>query len=276
MTNTAWHYRGSKAFKQWLARNRHRSAVQRLGRYAWQIVLGYENSSHDFAHNGERFLVENVATHTSASVLFDVGANVGDWSDMALQLCPRAQIHAFEIAPVTQRKLQARFESTPEVVVNHFGLNADGESLELYYYPENDTLSSVVDYPHGGSRDRLTVHCRTGDAYVAETLAQTQEIDLLKVDVEGAEPYVFEGFGETLKAGRIRVIQFEYGRANIITGFLLRDIYPLLEACGFVVGKLYPNYVAFKEYELADENFIGPNFVAVRRDQSDLIDSMSI
>lgn len=91
-----------------------------------------------------------------------------------------------------------------------------------------------------------------------------ERIDLLKIDVEDAEHLVLEGFGEALGT-KIDAIQFEYGRVNIITHFLLRDFYQILEARNYLVGKLFSNHVDFRSYDLTDEDFVGPNYVAVLR-----------
>ncbi len=43
-----------------------------------------------------------------------------------------------------------------------------------------------------------------------------------------------------------------------------------------VVGKLYPNHVHFRGYDLRrDEDFIGPNFVAVHRGRRDLLEALA-
>jgi len=78
-----------------------------------------------------------------------------------------------------------------------------------------------------------------------------------------------------LDAGRIDVIQFEYGKVNIITHFLLRDFYEFLEPRGYLVGRLFPDFVDFRAYALEDEDFSGPNYVAVRKTRSDIVDALS-
>ena len=49
-------------------------------------------------------------------------------------------------------------------------------------------------------------------------------IDLLKPDTEGAEHLVLRGFDGALARSRTAAVQFEYGRVNAVTGFLLRDL----------------------------------------------------
>ena len=85
------------------------------------------------------------------------------------------------------------------------------------------------------------------------------------------EDRVLKGFGELLERGAIRVIQFEYGRVNIESHFLLKDFYKLLSGFGYVLGKIYPTEVLFKDYEYTDEDFLGPNYLAVLRTETALI-----
>ena len=89
---------------------------------------------------------------------------------------------------------------------------------------------------------------------------------MAKIDVEGGEHLVLKGFDDY---DNITVIQFEYGLHNIYSRFLLRDFYELLS--DFEIGKLYPNGVDFRPYHASDEDFLGPNYVAVNRRASDLL-----
>jgi hypothetical protein len=86
---------------------------------------------------------------------------------------------------------------------------------------------------------------------------------------------IIKGFSDLLRQGRINVIQFDYGLVNILNSMLLRMYYEHLGALGFVIGKIYPTYVDFRDYDLGDEDFRGPNYMAVLRDRADLIHLLS-
>jgi FkbM family methyltransferase len=206
------------------------------------------------------------------SVVFDVGANVGDWSMLARNALPDAQLHAFEIVESTYAALHDRFAGKAGMVLNNFGLSDKSGTITMHLFTGTNELTSHVAYPHG---DYRIVICpvRRGDEYVQDR--EIERIDFLKIDVEGAEHLVLNGFGAMLDAGQIDVIQFEYGKVNIITHFLLRDFYEFLEPRGYVVGKLFPDFVDFRPYVLEDEDFSGPNYVAVRKTRSDIVDALS-
>ena len=107
-----------------------------------------------------------------------------------------------------------------------------------------------------------------GDRYCLQ--ATIENIDLLKIDVEGAEPSVLSGFGDGIHPNKTPVVQFEYGRVNIENKFLLRDSYIYFRERGYLVGKLLPDEIRIREYSAWDEDFLGPNYVAIRPDLKSL------
>jgi hypothetical protein len=53
---------------------------------------------------------------------------------------------------------------------------------------------------------------------------------------------------------------------------LLYDFHSFFKELGYVVGKIYPGYVEFREYDmLDDEDFIGPNYLAVNENLKEQI-----
>lgn len=214
-----------------------------------------------FSETGEEWLVTRAATLGVKGVVFDVGANIGEWSEMVLKLWPAAHIHAFEIVPKTAVSLKKRFGYDDQVTVNVFGLGPADSHIDIKYYPGRPKMAGfLIEYPQPEAYEIITGELRRGSDYVSEN--GIEEIALLKIDTEGAEHLVLQGLRELLEHQRIKIIQFEYGRANILTRFLLKDFYEMLEPMGYKLGKLFNDGVAFKSYELGDEDFTGPNYVA--------------
>ena len=121
-------------------------------------------------------------------------------------------------------------------------------------------MLSFTDYPHRWAGERIDCAVMRGDEFL--TREGISRVDFLKLDVEGAEHLVLEGLEGALREGKVRFVQFEYGRVNILTRFLLRDFYELFRSYGYVVGKIYPDHVDFRDYDLGDEDFLGPNYLA--------------
>ena len=256
-----------------LSSHRHSPLVTALARCGGALVKGAGNYSFNHDLNGESRVLKVLATHVpAAATVFDVGANVGDWTELALRHMPQASVHSFEIAPPTFAKLRGRFDLDPRIHLNGFGLSDANSEIDLNYATGHDGHSSMVAPFIPGRYDTIKALVRRGDDYVeANGLTKPNAIALLKIDVEGDEEHVLKGFTRTLQAGRVSAIQFEYGRANVQSRFLLKDFYDTLSPLGFKIGKIYPNEVEFQDYALANEDFIGPNYVAVHRDQTALL-----
>ncbi len=260
-----------------LARHRRGALAPRLDHALVRLHQGYENLDYDFASNGERRVLERLAEAGGVSVIFDVGANVGDWTRLVRELFPRATVHCFEIVPKTYKQLAAALADDANVHVHGVGLSDQAGETYVNCVPGGSGVATVVDGIteefFGVQTERVSVRVAVGDEICAER--GVRGIDVLKLDVEGAEYEVLCGFEKMLAAGAIKVVQFEYGYVNIVTKRLLRDFHELLEGAGMAVGKIYPNYVEFRAYKLQHEDFLGPNFLAVHRSQERMIAALS-
>jgi FkbM family methyltransferase len=261
------------ALLQRVGTRRSNRAVKAGARAARALLRGYEGDSavlRDIAHNGEARVLQQLGS--DLGVVFDVGANVGNWTERALAAGAKS-VHAFEISPATAAGVTQRYEGDARVRVNAFGLSSAPGSITIHHYPDHPALTTITDYPHDAESTAIDAPVSTGDAYMAE--ARIDHIDFLKLDVEGAEPSVIEGFSKAFGNGAIGAVQYEYGRVCILTKYLLRDFYEQMTAYGFTVGRIEPNGVEFMPYDMALENFKDSNWLAVRRDRSEWISRLS-
>lgn len=252
-----------------IGRRRHSRVVRGLARLARPLVHEVDGTnatrSYDMSVNGEAWLVAQLAP---GAIAFDVGANIGEWSELAMA-CGAAHVHAFEIVPATAETFDQRLGDDDRVTLNRVGLGAAPGSLAIHYYPDNPALSTTARaFPHDLPHTEVTVEVVTGDEYLAST--GLERVDLLKIDVEGEEPNVLRGFAGALADGRIGAIQFEYGVVAALERFLIIDFYEMLEPVGFEIGPLCPDRVDFQGYNLNLERFEFVNWVAVHRSRPDL------
>ena len=238
------------------------------------LLDGYNNLNYFPGENGEFWLLSKLAS-LPLSCFFDAGANVGEWTVAVKKFFPSAAVHSFEIHPQTFVTLSESAAGLSGVKLVNHGLSDFSGELKMHCFAESSGLTSAVDFPHPESFKHGTILASviTGDSYVSQN--GIDHIDFLKIDVEGMEDKVLRGFEETVCRGAIDMIQFEYGLVNIVTHFLLRDFYEYLESRGYIIGKIYPGYVDFKPYALSSEDFRGPNYLAVLRNNIDLIQLLS-
>jgi len=272
---------GTQAFNYLIkeaATNRHSPFFKALVENCYKLIIAYENYNGNPEWNGEYFILQTLANfwHQLPQVcLFDVGANQGNWSLKANNIVSNAIIHCFEIAPNIFIKLKKNSQLFPNIITNEFGLSEAQGEIPIHYFPQADVLTTITEYHQEYKFESITTtgHVRKGDDYIKQY--NIDHVHFLKIDVEGAEPLVLKGLLKTFEQKKIDVVQFEYGNINILTHYLLFDFYQFFVAKGYVIGKIFPNYVDFKKYAYGDENFLGPNYLAVKEDKVDFIKALS-
>lgn len=253
-----------KLFKQ----NTHNLLFGGLASFGRSINRLYENRNHDIESNGETWLVNQLAKF-QPRVIFDVGANTGKYCIKILDSCKKAEVYCFE--PVTKTfELLKNKVNNERLHLYKKGLYHENRKLTINLYPSHTHASlfhlKAVPYESTGTEE---IELLRGDDFIEQHMIQS--IDLLKLDIEGAELDAIKGFEASFNKRIIRVVQFEYGYINITTKNLLIDFYEFFESKDYVVGKLYPKSVQFRKYNFKHEDFIGPNFVAVHKDDRELL-----
>lgn len=218
--------------------------------------------------NGEyRFLAKN---SSSFSMVFDVGANVGDWTSRFLQFNNDATVYCFEPVAKTFDKLKSR-NFADNVILNNCGLGSKIEQVPIYIFDEDDGLNSIFQRKglekHGirTPDKKQLIQIETIDDYVIKN--GIENIDLMKLDVEGYEYQVFLGMKKTLSQAKVKAIQFEYGGCNIDAKVLLKDLFEFFEQYSYRFFKIMPKGLkSYPRYSQFLENFQYQNWLIVRDD----------
>lgn len=233
-------------------------------------VVDHHNGDNNFDmfRNGELQLMREVLP--GARVVFDVGANVGTWTEEALKINSTAQYHCFEPNPAAYKFLVDR-AFPANVVINNFGLGDKETPMLLFVYGERDGLSSLYDRRglDEAARRREPVRIETLDGYCKKICIQ--EIDFLKLDVEGHEFPILQGSAQMLRQGRIGMIQFEYGGTYIDARVFLRDVWEYVSGVNstYAFHKIFPSGPKrVPVYKQALETFQYSNLLIARRDLS--------
>jgi FkbM family methyltransferase len=219
--------------------------------------------------NGELRYINQVLPN--CSIVFDIGANIGDWTSLALKINPKLCVHCFEPSHATYQRLIGR-KFPPSVICNNFGLSSKAETATLHVFAEGSGVNSL--YRRRGLEDgwRLetqkceeTVNLEVLDQYCKRV--GVSSIDYLKVDVEGHELEVFKGASKLLAGASIKRIQFEYGGCNIDAHVLLRDLFEFFQPFSYDLYKIMPHGLTKVErYDQRLENFNYSNWAVIRKD----------
>jgi len=214
--------------------------------------------------DGEVQVIKNIIN--KGYVVFDVGANVGDWTAKVLSQGHDVEVHLFEPVPHVYKKLIQTLDK--QLIFNNLGVGQKEEVKIFYYYEANPLLSTFyrrVDVEKQGWLNppkEITVLTTTIDNYCQRH--GIKRINFIKIDVEGGELDVLYGARYFIETGRIDYLQFEYGGTYIDSKTTLKEAFEYLQKFRYSIFKILPDRLEYKPTFLPeDENFESSNFLAV-------------
>ncbi len=158
-------------------------------------------------------------------VIFDVGAHIGLTVDAYRQVFPSATIHAFEPFPDSFSRLEARVGQQAGTHLHPLAMSDQDGSKTLFVNQSEATnslkpLSDLASDNWGEGRltpsEQINITCETLDNFC--TRNKIEQIDIIKIDVQGAEHEVLQGARQMLGKHAIKLIQFECILAETYAG----------------------------------------------------------
>ena len=143
------------------------------------------------------------------SVFVDVGANVGYYTlRAATRLLRHGKVFSFEANPHTldllQRSLYANsYLDYPNIVTNNCIVHDSAGTRDLVFSPRGLGGASIWTPKDAPDVKQVTVRCAQLDDLIPADLV----VDVVKIDVEGNEPYVIKGMhGIIARSPNIKII----------------------------------------------------------------------
>ncbi|MBW4558381.1 MAG: FkbM family methyltransferase [Trichormus sp. ATA11-4-KO1] len=166
----------------------------------------------------EQLLVKKIVKQ--GMVVFDVGANVGDYSILLSKLVGEpGTVYSFEPASDTFNKLQERIcqFNCSNIYSIQKAVYSKNNQIEFNEFPEDFSVWNSIGKPKMLDPNGTGEYVPIIKTEIVETITldcfckqhNIQKIDYLKIDVEGAESDVLQGAIESLQKKAIRFIQFE-------------------------------------------------------------------
>jgi FkbM family methyltransferase len=250
-----------------------RKNLVRLSRFLYnEARLDKQN---DAATNGERAVQWQMLKKDQSRerfCVFDVGANVGNWTQSLLEIGVRLNrpifVHAFEGCINTCLTLENNLEQSgfrQQTQVNNIVLSSSKGKQRFYSRGSNAGTNGLYPLREVNSEEQTVVEVETEtiDGYCVQN--GIFHIDFLKVDTEGHDIEVLYGGNELFTAGAIDIAQFEYNHRWINSRHYLRDAFDYFKPLGYELGKITPKGIEFYpawDFEL--ETFREGNYLAVK------------
>jgi len=200
--------------------------------------------------------------HNTNIVVFDIGANIGNYSEALIESGQVKEIFCFEPSIEATKFLKKRFLTFPQVHIVNVAIGKEENTTTLYTDAEASGLASLTKrrLDHFGidfSKSEIVTMKTLGT--LIDELGVTP--DFIKIDVEGHELDVLTGGRDILSS--IKLIQFEFGGANIDTRTYFQDFWYFFQENGFELLRITPAGVKLIDcYTEEDEYFKTTNYLA--------------
>ena len=161
--------------------------------------------------------------------VIDVGANTGIYALQAsLTVGARGRVYAFEPVPHIYERLveHVRINGSFNILTFPFAL-ADSNGAATFHLGRTSGQGSLF---RRETDQTTTVRTQTLDSFLADQ--GIKHVDVVKVDVEGAEVHVLRGMRELLSRPHKPMLMFEFCPAN-------------LQAAGFTPAELFEAIVGY-------------------------------
>lgn len=185
----------------------------------WEVYMFFQKRGYNIVKREQYAFQDQKAFFATdkAITIFDVGANHGETAMEYLQNFPKSTVYAFEPLPNLYDYLDSRFRNNQQVKPQKIALSDSNGEAVFHVNGSQDTSSllaskSLDSLPQSYAEvlkttSQITVKTQTIDNFCQAN--KISHIDILKLDVQGAELKVLEGAKEMLQTGNIKLIYTE-------------------------------------------------------------------
>lgn len=230
--------------------------------------MGFVKSG-NLKNSGELAAIAHVFKNLASTpevVIFDVGANVGNYTLAVLKLLGKrgALVYSFEPSKSAFAKLQDNIKDVKNVFLHNTALGAESKNATLFYDKEASGFASF----YQRRLDHFNIHMNLNETVSVTTIDDfcrqhnIKKVHFLKMDVEGYELNVLQGASHMIENKLIDFIQFEFGGCNIDSRTFFQDFYYLLSPRYRLYRVVRDGLYPIGRYEETQEIFMGANFLA--------------
>jgi FkbM family methyltransferase len=138
-------------------------------------------------------------------VIVDLGANIGLFSLLMHQRYPGARIIAVEAEAGNYQQMRRNLSAVPDVHLHHKAIWSSNGTVEIGIDPQYGEWGANISTTLHNHCQRNTVESITMQRLME--LEHIQHVDLLKIDIEGAEEALFDVSTEWLRSTQAIVIE---------------------------------------------------------------------
>ena len=202
---------------------------------------------------------------TKPNIFIDIGANKGLYTQGVLNEIGSIETHVFEPSELNYKILKDKFSFSNKIKINKIALSNSTSKAKLFSDISGSGLGSLtkrrLDHFDIEMDNEEEVDLIRFDEYWNKN---STVIDYVKIDVEGHELDVLEGFGKLIF--KTKLIQFEFGGCNIDTRTYFQDFWYFFLQRNFIIYRITPRgFLRIPSYKEKYEFFQTTNYIALNK-----------
>lgn len=152
---------------------------------------------------------------TPGMSVVDIGAHIGFFSRIYSELVGAAgHVYCFEADPENYALLEKNTLGLANVSLHKVAISDKNGTIDFYHLDNSTGCHSIVS-PDTPSK-KITVDSATLDSLIEK--GDIENIDLIKIDIEGGEPFAFRGMEKLLNSSTQLKMVAEYNEASLVSG----------------------------------------------------------
>jgi len=192
----------------------------------------------------------------SGTTFVDVGAHIGSVVAAVLATRPEGHVVAIEAVPEKAARLRKSF---PTVTVHECAVGDEQGTASFFVDPQRPGFSALaMGRDPAGTVREIPVSIRRLDDLIEDKAT----VDLVKIDVEGAELAVLRGARELLAAGAPKLLFESSPGGGKAIGLAPADLHAFLAECDYDI--FVPNRLAHDGPPLSLEGFLESHYYPFR------------
>ena len=201
-------------------------------------------------------------------VIFDIGANYGNYTDELLKHYPKAKYFLFEPQKVAYQHLLNKFKDYPNIKIFNNAVSDKNSTQPLYYDKKGSGLASLtkrkldhfdIKFDEFEEVELISLNTLFKDNFDNNSF----RVNFCKIDIEGHELTVLHSIKKNYE--KFSLIQFEFGGCNIDSRTYFQDFWYLLKD-NFDIYRIGPSGpILIEKYSEVDESFVMTNYLAVNK-----------
>lgn len=215
----------------------------------------------------EKALLELTQYFDSHWQVVDVGANKGVWSDILINRrdssteAGKYHIRMIEPNDILRTYLQVKYDQNDKIEYRSFAISNETGVVDFWYWEnKNNGLSSTLrnikwQDELGEYRKYKIVNSISLDDLLLSSL-----VDIIKIDIEGAEWLAIQGAKRSLQEKRVKFFQVEYSEHYQIIDAKFKDIIKFANQFGYQAYSYDGEYFIKQTEEAFVEDYRLENF----------------